>query len=121
MRFRVPLIVMLACSVAWMGCDEQAGPDSVQGPAPSFAPGGPTPDACDLKGLPVRDYFPKDEVKTVSDLVRDLSDACAVGDAVSQAAALDKGFSILEAVEAADKAGATDEVVHADKSKRSRV
>ena len=109
MRFRIPLVVMLACSVAWLGCDEQTGVDSVQGPAPSFAPGGPTPDACDLKGLPLRDYFPKADLKYVTNLVRDLSDACAVGDQeTAEVGALAKGFSILEEVEAADKAGATD-------------
>jgi hypothetical protein len=108
MRFRVPLFILLACCVAWLGCDEQTGVDSVQGPDPSFAAGGPTPDACDLKSLPVRDYFPKAELKYVTNLMRELSDACAVGDQVTPGVgALAKGFSLLEAVEAW-RADATD-------------
>jgi len=97
MRFRLPLLVLLAGSLVWLGCQEQVDPQSTVLTAPSFAPGGP-PEACDLKSLPFQDYFGKDQAKDLAVLVRDLSDACTDG---RQDDALDFGFQILSAVDQA--------------------
>jgi hypothetical protein len=78
-------------------------PETESVDAPLFA-GGPPPDACDVKGLPVRDYFAdKDTIKKVSDLLRELADAC-----VSLSASTESiGFDILSSVEVGRRIGGT--------------
>jgi len=96
MRVRIPLLVLLIGSLAWLGCDEQMAPESSPDVGPSFAGKGPAPEACDLKDLPLKDYFSKTGAQEVSALVKDLSSACAYG---LGSDALNIGFNILTYVE----------------------
>lgn len=97
MRIKPPLLILLVGSLVWLGCEEQMAPETPQADVPSFAKGGP-PDECDLKGLPLGDYFSKVEAREVSALVKDLSAACVDG---LQDDALSLGFQILTHVDLA--------------------
>ena len=101
MRLRTPLLILLVGSVGWLACQEQTTPDSTVVTAPSLAVGAP-PGACDLKDLPLRDYFGKDQARDVAALSRYLSDACTDG---RQDDALGLGLQVLQLVDDALSTG----------------
>ena len=96
MRMRISLLALMIGLVAWFGCDEQMAPEPSPDSSPSFAAGSPPPDACDVKGLPTKDYFAnRNTIKIVSGLLRDLAAACVDQTAVAEGL----GFEILSFVE----------------------
>ena len=99
MRLRGSLAAICAVTVmlVWSGCDETSQVEQLQGPS-SFAKSGPPPAQCDVKGLPVKDYFlDKATARNVSGLLRDLKAHCV--DENGQEQALRTGFLILRYVE----------------------
>ena len=109
MRLRGFLTAVLAIivMVVWSGCDEASQVEQLQGPGPSFAKSGPPPPECDLKRLPVTDYFTsRSQSREVTSLLRDLSAACVDGstedvNGFQRPVAYGIGFVILTKVEMA--------------------
>jgi hypothetical protein len=106
MRFRPARSVLLAAmALSWAACQDTAPQDTPLGFEPSLAARGPSDKACDIKGLPVRDYFlSRPDVNLVKDQLRDLTAACKDGSGDS---ALQIGFAILTGVESARDNGNT--------------
>jgi hypothetical protein len=122
MRLTGTLTAFLAVVAAliWTGCDETSQLEQLQGPDPSFKQTtGAPPEDCDVKGLPVKDYFTnRDTIKSLTAELRDLSRACADGATTDVAGfarpdAYGIGFSILKSVAANRPPAAADLAVYA--------
>ena len=96
MRFRgvAAALVAAAVVVVWTACDE-APTEQTQIPEASFAKKAPPDPTCETKGLPVRDYFSRQNVKAALAGLRALTDDCNDSNPVD---AWVTGFDVLKMV-----------------------